>query len=242
MELYNNTEKINLNKGDIIKAKKLITDIYQSMEFFGNILVNDKLCKNDVHTHMGLFESYFSELSGILGYNSVIEEERKMRAEGIKEMSRKMQELEKEVGEDLSHFPEKISAALEYYTEAFCSWYESLGFHYASQEKINGWSIRYEFSEEVYAEAKSKKSSVEDKSLFGENTEYDVWRDRFHGDLLDTDNNRKLLSNLFLGNFPNSRIIGYNSRPGDGGKFVLRVQVIIPFSDLTKLSGGREEN
>lgn len=239
MHLYNNTEKLNLSDKEIAKVKKLTADIYQSMEFFGNVLTDHDLNKTDVYTHMGLFEHYFSDLSKIVGYDSIIAEEKENRIAETRILHQKIYELEKEIGTNVAKSPETVSAALRTYMDLFSSWYKSLGFHYASLKTILSWGMEYEFSADVYPEAESNATFPDNKSLFGANSQYDLYPDRFHSELLDTDKNKELLEDLFKNTFPDSRICGYNSRPGDERELVLRMQVIIPFSNLAQLSSNK---
>ena len=66
--------------------------LYQSLEFFYQLANDNNLSKENVKTHMGLFESYFTELSDILGYDSVIAEERKKRYKEIRTLQEQLRE------------------------------------------------------------------------------------------------------------------------------------------------------
>ena len=70
-------EMIDLQLDQKEKVLTCLTKLYQSLEFFYQLANDNNLSKENVKTHMELFESYFTELSGILGYDSVIAEERK---------------------------------------------------------------------------------------------------------------------------------------------------------------------
>lgn len=70
-------EIIELQPEQKEKTLTCMAKLYQSLEFFYQLANDDNLSKENVKTHMGLFESYFTELSDILGYDSVIAEERK---------------------------------------------------------------------------------------------------------------------------------------------------------------------
>lgn len=69
-------EMIDLQLDQKEKVLTCLTKLYQSLEFFYQLANDNNLSKENVKTHMELFESYFTELSGILGYDSVIAEER----------------------------------------------------------------------------------------------------------------------------------------------------------------------
>ena len=83
---------------------------------------------------MGLFESYFTELSDILGYDSVIAEERKKRYKEIRTLQEQLRESLAEQSKTIT--TDLLIEKLNHLDGLFRTWYSSLGFHYASQEKI----------------------------------------------------------------------------------------------------------
>lgn len=85
-------EMIDLQLDQKEKVLTCLTKLYQSLEFFYQLANDNNLSKENVKTHMGLFESYFTELSGILGYDSVIAEEREKRYTEIRTLQEQLRE------------------------------------------------------------------------------------------------------------------------------------------------------
>lgn len=107
--------------------------LYQSLEFFYQLVNDDKLSEENVRTHMGLYESYFTELSDILGYDSAIAEERRSRYTEIRTLREQLQASLTERSKTIT--ADELSEKLNHLDDIFRVWYSSLGFHYASQEK-----------------------------------------------------------------------------------------------------------
>lgn len=59
-------EMVDLQPEQKERTLNCMTKLYQSLEFFYQLVNDDKLSEENVRTHMGLYESYFTELSDIL--------------------------------------------------------------------------------------------------------------------------------------------------------------------------------
>lgn len=127
-------EIIELQPEQKEKTLTCMAKLYQSLEFFYQLVNDDNLSKENVKTHMGLFESYFTELSDILGYDSVIAEERKKRYKEIRTLQEQLRESLAEQSKTIT--TDLLTEKLNHLDGLFRAWYSSLGFHYASQEKI----------------------------------------------------------------------------------------------------------
>ena len=89
-----NNRKIELPEERLEKCNAVIGKMISSLSFFKQRL-NDKPGKSDVETHMGLFESYFKELSEYLDYGSVLADDLEKRNELVRVVSKENQELRK---------------------------------------------------------------------------------------------------------------------------------------------------
>ncbi len=139
-------------------------------------------------------------------------------------------------------------AALQHAQELFETWYTLSGFHYASLS-YSPWQMMAEFSSEITQFRKSDdrtdwchrqkdlaaKAEPVTPYLFQESPvlgdTYDVRTETYHKELLDTDNNRNKLKQLFHGTFPGSRIWKFESH-NDNNDFLLRFTVYIPYSGI----------
>lgn len=82
LPVYRNDKKLNISEQDIKNADRIIAQMIDNLQFFDHRL-HGKPKMTDVHTHMGLFESYFKELSPLVKYDSVLTEELKTRNERV---------------------------------------------------------------------------------------------------------------------------------------------------------------
>lgn len=238
-------EMIDLQLDQKEKVLTCLTKLYQSLEFFYQLANDNNLSKENVKTHMELFESYFTELSGILGYDSVIAEEREKRYTEIRtlreQLRKSLAEQSKTITTDL------LTEKLNHLDGLFRAWYSSLGFHYASQEKITQRMFLYTVTQELEKEPSCSCVPKECRKYMDEwgivpinkRDDWDIFEDQFHDELLDTDKNRKNLENLYEKYLPGFRIWKFESHRNDYGHFVLRHTVYVPFEAIEDLEKQR---
>lgn len=242
LPVYDNPNALIISKENLAKADQAIGNIVDSLGFFKQRLHNDpKLV--DVHTHMGLFESYFRELAGLVDYNSVFVENMNQILNTIGDANAEIRRLESLLGKDIT--VEGVQSKLRDYDNAFRCFYGACGFHYAHNNRYTAYHIEFNFSEQIEYEQHDGCSSRKDDwgpyfqdrfdLISNKNTKYDLYRDSYHAELLDTDNNRKLIQELFEQIFPNSRIHDFRSKPNDYGSWSLRFTVYADYRDIDKL-------
>ena len=121
-----------LEEPTISKAIPVLNKLFDSMSFFCTRL-KDHPQEQDVETHMGLFESYFSELSDLFGYHSNATEKRNKLLANLRDERKRLEEDKKRFANATS--PIQVTACLKRYEDIFTAWYESNGFHYANLQK-----------------------------------------------------------------------------------------------------------
>ena len=174
-----------------------MTKLYQSLEFFYQLVNDDKLSEENVRTHMGLYESYFTELSDMLGYDSAIAEERRSRYTEIRTLREQLRESLAEQSKTIS--TDLLIEKLNHLDDLFRVWYSSLGFRYASQEKITQRMFLYTVTQELGKEPSCSCVPKEFRKYMDEwgivpinkREDWDIFEDQFHDELLDTAQNRK---------------------------------------------------
>lgn len=234
-------EMVNLQSAQKEKISTCLSELLHSTEFFYQLVNCGKLSKENVKTHMGLFESYFTELSDILGYDSVIAKERKKRYTEIRTLREQLRESLTEQSKTIT--TELLIEKLNHLDGLFRAWYSSLGFHYASQEKITQRMFLYTVTQELEKEPSCSCVPKECRKYMDEwgivpinKREYwDIFEDQFHDELLDTDKNRKNLEKLYEKYLPGFRIWKFESHRNDYGHFVLRHTVYVPFKAIENL-------
>lgn len=227
------------------KALTCLTNLYQSLEFFYQLINDDKLSEENVKTHMGLYESYFTDLSGILEYDSVIAEEREKRYTEIRTLREQLQASLTERSKTIT--ADELSEKLNHLDDIFRVWYSSLGFHYASQERITQKMFLYTVTQELEKEPSCSCVSRKCRKYMDEwgivpinkREDWDIFEDQFHDELLDTDKNRKNLEKLYKKYLPGFRIWKFESHRNDYGHFVLCHTVYVPFEAIEDLEKQR---
>lgn len=227
------------------KALTCLTNLYQSLEFFYQLINDDKLSEENVKTHMGLYESYFTDLSGILEYDSVIAEEREKRYTEIRTLREQLQASLTERSKTIT--ADELSEKLNHLDDIFRVWYSSLGFHYASQERITQKMFLYTVTQELEKEPSCSCVPRECRKYMDEwgivpinkREDWDIFEDQFHDELLDTDKNRKNLEKLYKKYLPGFRIWKLESHRNDYGHFVLCHTVYVPFEAIDDLEKQR---
>ena len=202
-------EMVDLQPEQKERTLNCMTKLYQSLEFFYQLVNDDKLSEENVRTHMGLYESYFTELSDILGYDSAIAEERRSRYTEIRTLREQLRESLAEQSKTIT--TDLLIEKLNHLDDLFRVWYSSLGFHYASQEKITQRMFLYTVTQELEKEPSCSCVPKECRKYMDEwgivpinrREDWDIFEDQFHDELLDTDKNRKNLEKLYKKYLPN---------------------------------------
>lgn len=241
LEVYNNNTPLNITTVDLEEAEKLLTQIEQSLSFF-RVRLKDRPTMIDVHTHMGLFEHYLTDLTKLVKYDSVLQEEKEKRYAEIREKNLEIYQLHQKLGKDIS--PEGISAKLRDYDNVVRLWYGALGFHYASLKQYTPYGILYDFTHQLQYDQDDGCSSRKEWTdyfqkkfhlITEDNTTYDMYHDTYHAELLDTDKNRKAIQALLTENFPEYQIHEFRSRRNDFGSFSLEFHVNISYTDIENM-------
>ena len=237
MEIYDNTNPINITKEETENSLSLISQLISSLNFFA-VRLKDRPTYNDVATHMGLFESYFSELCKHVPYDSVLQTERENRYKELREANARIEQLQKSAADQVNG--ETIQAKLSQYADIFTCIYETIGIHYCSLKEITRWGFIYETGDEIQYESIQHLShtrlSKMPKHILTSHPELDIVKDTYHANILDTDNNKKILTNIFTTWFPGFHVHKFTSHR-DSDHFNLRMEISIPFTDLDNLTG-----
>ena len=241
LPIYNNNNPLNVSKDEITQAKKIISDMIGNLSFFAQRL-EEKPNMNDVHTHMGLLESYYEELSKLVDYNSVLTEELDNRYVELRNANREIFRLKELLGKEVT--AAGVSSKLREYDNIVRCFYGALGFRYASLEKYTSFGMLWEFHPELqYSPDDGSSGKKELASLFqdhfaiitDENTDWDIYRDTYHAELLDTDQNKARVLNMTKIYFPNSCISEFKSRRNDFGSYSLKFVANISYEDIETL-------
>lgn len=208
------------------------------LSIFGDLIQKEKAVVTNVWTCLGLNESYHSDLSRMVGYDSILAKEKEERHKEIREKNEEIRKLTEQRGKEVT--PEAIQGALRRYEDIFRAWYDNEGFRYASISDLSAYGMTVEltpemnfrdsekYDDEIYKKIWTEDSGTEEKI----NDEWDIYKSQFHAELLDTENNKKRITELFLRCFPNARIYKFSGWRNDYKVFSLRTEIHITYSDL----------
>lgn len=239
LPVYNNRTPLSLSEEEKQKVIKTIKEAIDSLSFFCQRLA-DGADMNDVHTHMSLLEHTVSDLSPLVGYDSVLAEELERRHAKIRELNLRVRELEEQRGKEVS--ATAASAALRRYENDFSAWYEALGFRYASTT-FTAYGLRAEITAELnHCRSDRLTTSKELHNALSailpfitESPDWDIVHDHYHSELLDTDKNREMMKRVIKESFPSARITSFISRANDFDSFSLRCDVFLPYPDIEQM-------
>lgn len=243
-----NNDSLPITEEQLKKADELLKKLIGSLQFFREELHHDPRMR-DTKTHMGLFESYFRELSPLVSYDTVLEQEALQRFGETRKLHAEVDRLKSLLGKGVT--AEGVSAKLQMYDKVVSAWYGALGFQYASLERTTPYAMTFEFTPELQYEPDDGCSGKKELAakfaamfpLMADNPDFEVYRDKYHAELLDTDTNRAGIRELFKETFPGHIISEFRSYRNDYGSYSLRFTVVLPFEDIEALnqSAGERE-
>lgn len=226
------------------QAHRTIQKLTHGLAVLSTILSEDKLMKSDIQTHMSLLRYGYDDLSKILDNGETLSKELTETQAMCCAANQKCRELETRLGQNIT--AEDISAGLRRLISTFEAWYNLAGFRYAKIEPTQYNCLMCDFSSTIeHPDTRDEqqhsdpyrevlKGRVPYAFANNETGKFDLQKDTFCDELLDTDNNKALLTALFKTWFPNSKIYGYKVR-ADREKYHLELQVRIEYKDIDAL-------
>lgn len=234
MTFYNDPSPVTLTNEQAMTAKSLIAKSIQNLEFFATRLA-DNPTRNDLHTHLSLAEHYLTDLCKELSYDSILAQEMEERTKEIRELNLRLDALQKSTSEQVNG--EQVLAKLQEYDSRFTELCHALGIHYTHIVRMGPYAITYEITEEIYENQSGydkdllKRISKKVPSLLSRNC-LDLYKDTYHYEILDTDNNRTELVRIFQEYLPDLIPESFHARRNDFGSFSLRCTFTIPINKL----------
>lgn len=239
LEIYNNRTPLDLSDENKAKIQQIIKKTINSLAFMSQ-RISDGADMNDVHTHMSLLEYSVQDLTPLTHYDSVLAEEVESRHKEIRKLNQRVHELETQRGREVT--ADAVSAAIRRYEDVFRAWYQAAGIRYAKID-YTSYSLQIEICSDLDNKQKDRlttnkklcKSLAKDVPFITESPDWDVVHDHYTSELLDTDKNRKNITNLLKKYFPNVRIFSFNSYRNDFESFSLRCCANVPYTDIEAL-------
>jgi hypothetical protein len=239
LKSFNDDTPLRLSGIEKENVIKKINEAISCLSYFKNTIQEDITIVTNVWTCLGLNESFHADLSKMVGYDSILAKEREERHKEIREKNEKIRRLIEQRGKEVT--PEAIQGALNRYEDIFRAWFKNEGFHYASIQNLSAYGLIAELTSQMdYVKPSSSNDDEICNKIWKEdvgtedkfNNGWNIYKDQYHGELLDTDNNKQLIKELLLENFPNARIYKFSGRKNDHGSFSLCTEVYISYLDL----------
>lgn len=238
LEVFQDESPLLLSGKEKENVIKKINEEISCLLLFRDLIQKDKAVMTNVWTCLGLNETYHSDLSKMVGYDSILAKEKEKRYIDIREKNEEIRNLTEQRGKEVT--PEAIQGALRRYEDIFRAWYDNEGFRYASISNFSAHGMISELTSEMNFRDSEKYDTEIYKKIWSENTGteekindgWDIYKSEFHAELLDTENNKKRITELFLKYFPNAKIYKFTGRSNDYNGFSLRTEFHISYSDL----------
>lgn len=234
---HNNTP-MDFSQNDIKKIQDMITKLQQQSSFFQTIL--DTADKSTIQTHLSLMQYSIRDLCEITGVSLEDIQNVELLKTRIKELSTQIQELSQE---NIRHISgELFSQTMRQIENIFITWYEAIGFNYASLEYSN-YGIRANFSydmshyeqhlcndKQLFVDFSNRFPSLKTINEFTQIKEPGSTRMR----ILDNDKNKEIIEQIVMNTFPNARIYGFSSRY-DCKQRIMKTEIYVPYTDILNL-------
>lgn len=217
-------------------ALKKTNELLSSLGFFRNLILEHEPQKADVWTHLGLLEHGVSELSELTGYDGMLRKDREARFAETRAANIKIRELEAALGTGTG--PDAVGAGITHYMNVLGTFYSACGFRYASMDPTR-WGIHAEFTHELtktverspFADKKLLAMAVLSCDFIPSLKDWDLERDQFHDNLLDTDKNRANLRAMYADVFPGDGVREFRS-VRDGDMYYLKHEITVSWENL----------
>ena len=195
------------------KAIGVLSNLIHSLNFFTHSLSLPDANRTDAWTHMGLVEAAFKELTPYVDYDIIKAQQDDDRLAEVRTLNQKVRNLEAQIGADIT--PSSVGMSMrecESIIETYC---RRLGFRHTPLT-YTPWGITGEFYEDLHYPRNSTQK------LNFVNAGFDIERDRYHANLLQTDKNVKMLQQMHSKLTPGARVTNFKSRKTDDGNWALQ--------------------
>jgi len=200
-----------LNEDEKVIALRRLSEIYNTTGEIYNQIKNNELTEEMKNLLLGLIESYTSEASKVLKYDSQASAKIEERHADIRRANQKIHELEKKLAENTQ--VDGLKELLYAMHSALYKWWGKQGFNLVTDDEFGGYGYKGRFCLDTHhisfvstrpvTEKKEHKSRLE--QMIEEGYEF-TEEDRKDYVLLDTPKNRELITKLVKDKFPSIEI------------------------------------
>lgn len=217
-----------LNEDNKALALKSLSELYHAVSEMYKRVKENQLDEKMKDTLFSLFESYISEASKIIGYNSKATKEIEERYADIRRANGTIHDLEQKLANNTQ--VDGLTKLMHAMHMAVYSWWEKQGFNLVTDDAFGVYGYKARFcldtsyinfvSRRPVTEMKEKKSRLE--QMIDDGYEF-ILESEDEYVLLDTENNRQKITELVKSKFPSVDISCWkNWRIYKSDKFKLR--------------------
>lgn len=184
-------------------------------------ILDDKLEEDSTNTLLSVMEFYLKDVHSEMRYDSLLVKEHEARYAALRQANLRIQELEEQLASKnpIDGFKEQFNLISSTINE----WWRADGFaycpdvrviHYGTIEVVFGFQLSMRssmFSKDKEADREDNKRHLAKLKSTGFEFAVTSPYPLYHKDLLDTENNRNLLTTLITNRFPSAEIKGFKS-------------------------------
>lgn len=206
---------VNYNDAKHKEVLNHINELVSTGAYMRELLTDGKLTEGFKETLLACLENYTKDVCVTMGYDSVIEREKKERYSEIRELNTDNRELRRQLGEKVSN--EDAREKMKNMCDAVRKWWQTNGFGFLKDDvfigngyykaTFSGWLTHRDTTDDLSSKQKSEKFAKMGFDI-SEGEKADYSSDRH---ILDTDNNKRLLKKMLKEKYPSLEILEYRS-------------------------------
>lgn len=210
---------LNWSSEEKSKISKKLGEIYHVLSFFNEVAIKTDGEVGDVEAALCCAEGYFKELSELTGYDGLLKKEMEERHAEIRAKNFEIRELKDQLGKtDITG--EVFGNIIRRMEDGIRRWGKRESFHFSTDYNFGPHAISFTLccGELDKPDDNPHVHTPEMKIAEG----WDIAKDRYHDELLDTPNNRARLEAILTRDFKNARVFKYESWKSDNGYWLIR--------------------
>lgn len=201
------------------KISKKLGEIVHALSFFKEVALTRDGEVGDVETALGCAEGYFKELSQLTGYSGIIAKEVEERHAEIRAKNVEIRKLKDQLGKT-EITGEVLGNIIRRMEDGIRRWGKRESFHFSTDFNFGPHAIHFTLC--CGELDKPSDNPYEHTSDMKIEEGWDIVKDRFHDELLDTPNNRARLEAILTRDFKNCKVFKYESWKSDSGNWLIR--------------------
>lgn len=210
---------LNWSSEEKSKISKKLADIFHALSFLKDMALSEDGEVGDVHAALGCTEGYFKELSALTGYDGILKKESEERYAEIRTKNQEIRELKDQLGKT-EITGEVLGNIIRRMEDGIRRWGKRESFHFSTDYSFGPYSVQFTLCcGELDKPGDNPHEHTSDMKI---EEGWDIVKDRFHDELLDTPNNRARLEAILTRDFKNCKVFKYESWKSDSGNWLLR--------------------